>query len=479
MTPAKFEPVIGLEVHVQLKTRTKVFCGCVSGFGGEPNTQICPVCLGLPGSLPVLNAEALRLAAKVGLALGCAVRSFTKFDRKNYFYPDLPKNFQISQYDLPVAEHGRLAIEGEGVSREVRIRRVHLEEDTGKLMHPEKSNASLLDFNRTGSPLLEIVSEPDIFSPEEAYVYLTGLKLLLQYLGVSDCDMEKGTLRCDANVSMRPAGTAGLGTKTELKNMNSFKAVRAGLAFEVARQTDALESGEKLSQETRLWDEESQSTRPMRSKEEAHDYRYFPEPDLPPFTFSEADREALRRELPELPLAREKRLCSAYDLTRKEAAVLTASKEMADFFEEGAALFKESKKLANWLLGPVLAQMNARGVSLGALNLSAASLTELVRMVEEGVISNLVGKEVLTQMIDSGRGPAQIVKEKNLAQVSGEEALAAIIDDVLKKNEKSAADYRQGKESALMFLVGQVMRSSKGKANPKVAQELLKKRLTS
>ena len=477
MSKAKYEPVIGLEVHVQLKTQTKVFCGCANVPGAPENTQICPVCLGLPGSLPVLNGEALRLARKAGLALGCAVRPFTKFDRKNYFYPDLPKDFQISQYDLPLAEHGRLAIEGGAVAKEVRIKRVHLEEDAGKLLHPEGSASSLVDFNRTGSPLMEIVSEPDLFSPEEAYVYLTGVKLLLQYLGVSDCDMEKGTLRCDANVSMRPAGTAGLGTKTELKNLNSFKAVRAGLEFEIARQTGALEAGERLVQETRLWDEESQSTRSMRSKEEAHDYRYFPEPDLPPFTFSEADLEALRKELPELPLARAQRFCSAYGLPAKEAAVLIASKDMADFFEEGAQLFKEPKKVANWLMGPVLAQMNARGVPLDQLGLTPASLVELIRLVEDGVVSNLAAKDVLGHMLDSGKGPAQIVKEKNLAQMSGEDALGAIVEEVLKDNEKTVVDYRQGKESALMFLVGQVMRSSKGKANPKVAQELLKKRL--
>ncbi len=478
MSVQKYEPVIGLEVHVQLKTATKVFCGCANAFGAPENTQTCPVCLGLPGSLPVLNTVTLCSAAKVALALGCTVRSFTKFDRKNYFYPDLPKNFQISQFDLPLAEHGYLVMEEGAVSKKVRIKRVHLEEDAGKLLHPEGSGSSLVDFNRTGSPLLEIVSEPDLQSPEEAYVYLTGLKLLLQYLGVSDCDMEKGSLRCDANVSMRPAGTKGLGTKTELKNMNSFKAVRAGLEFEIARQTQALGTGERLIQETRLWDEDSQSTRSMRSKEEAHDYRYFPEPDLPPFTFSEADQEALRRELPELPLERSRRFCSDYGLPRKEAAVLIASKDMADFFEEGARLFKESKKVANWLMGPVLAQINARGVSFEELGLQPATFVELIRLVEDGVISNLAGKDVLGAMLDSKKGPAEIVKEKNLAQMSGEEALGGIIEEVLKKNEKTAADYRSGKESALMFLIGQVMRLSKGKANPKVAQELLKKRLT-
>ncbi|MGE5280540.1 MAG: Asp-tRNA(Asn)/Glu-tRNA(Gln) amidotransferase subunit GatB [Deltaproteobacteria bacterium] len=480
MKTAAYEPVIGLEVHVQLKTRTKVFCGCANAFGAAPNTHVCPVCLGLPGSLPVLNAEALRAGAKVGCALGCTARTLTKFDRKNYFYPDLPKNFQISQFDMPIAEHGRLEIdrEGDGV-RTVRIKRVHLEEDAGKLLHPEGSDASLVDFNRTGAPLLEIVSEPDLFSPEEAYAYLTELKLLLQYVGVSDCDMEKGSLRCDANISLRPAGTQGLGVKTELKNMNSFKAVRAALTFEIARQAQALGAGEALVQETRLWDENAQRTRSMRSKEEAHDYRYFPEPDLPPFTFTPQTLEALRRELPELPRARARRFCADFGLARPEAMVLISSREMADFFEEAAGLFADAKKVANWLMGPVLAQMNARRATLADLGFAPAGLVELMRLVEDGVLSHLAGKEVLALMCDTRRGAAEIVKEKDLAQVSGEEALTGIVEDVIRNNAASVADFRAGKEKALMFLVGQVMRLSRGKANPKVVGEILKKRLTS
>jgi len=479
MSKTKFEPVIGLEVHVQLKTRSKMFCGCANGSGARENTHICPICLGLPGALPVPNAQALQSGVRVGLSLGCSVRSLMKFDRKHYFYPDLPKDFQISQFDKPIAENGGLEIEGEGIARTVSIKRVHLEEDAGKLIHQEEGSASFVDYNRTGSPLLEIVTEPDLFSPQEAYAYLTGLKLVLQYLGVSDCDMEKGSLRCDANISLRPSGTTGLGTKTELKNLNSFKAVRAGLEFEIVRQARVLEAGERLIQETRLWDESAQQTRSMRSKEAAHDYRYFPEPDLPPVTLSVADIEALRLGLPELPLARTKRFCADHSLNRKEAAVLTASKGMADLFEEAVGLFKGPKKVANWLIGPVLSQLNARGVSLEDLGLKASALVELIRLVEDDVISRLVGKDVLGAVLDSGKGPAAIVKEKDLAQESGADALAGIIEDVIKSNEASVADYHSGKEKALMFLVGQVMRLSQGKANPKVARELLHKRLMS
>ncbi len=406
-----YEPVIGLEVHVQLKTRTKAFCGCPNVFGTKENTNICPVCLGLPGSLPVLNAEALTSAIKVGLALNATVRNYIKFDRKNYFYPDLPKNFQISQFDMPLAENGVLDVETEGVKKNIRIKRVHLEEDAGKLIHQEDGRESLVDYNRAGTPLLEVVSEPDISSPEEAYAYLTDLKLILQYVGVSDCDMEKGSLRCDANVSIRPVGATTLGTKAELKNMNSFKAVRAGLAYEIERQTKALEAGERIVQETRLWDEKSQQTFSMRSKEEAHDYRYFPEPDLPPFTFAPVFIDGIKAAMPELPRARQKRFVASLGFSDKDAAVMTSDKELADFLEECVRIYPEAKKIANWLMGPVFSLMNARHVSLSGLGLSSAHLVELIRMVEEGTISNLVGKDVLAMMIQSSRGPSEIVRE--------------------------------------------------------------------
>jgi aspartyl-tRNA(Asn)/glutamyl-tRNA(Gln) amidotransferase subunit B len=472
-----YEPVIGLEVHVQLKTRTKAFCGCANHFGSRENTNICPVCLGLPGSLPVLNAEALKSGAKVGLALGAAIRFFIKFDRKNYFYPDLPKNFQISQFDMPLADNGVLEVVVNGVSKTIRIKRVHLEEDAGKLIHPDTGTESLVDFNRAGTPLLEIVTEPDISSPEEAYQYLSDLKLILQYLEVSDCDMEKGTLRCDANVSIRPVGTTALGTKAELKNMNSFKAVKAALAYEILRQKEALGKGERIVQETRLWDDKVQQSFSMRSKEEAHDYRYFPEPDLPPFVFSDADVEELRRSLPELPKQRLARFQDSFGISPKDAAVMVSTKELADFFEICLKSINEPKKIANWLMGPVFSQMNVKGVSLNDLGLRPEHLADLIRVVDEGVVSNLVAKDMLGYLLETGKDPRTLIREKNLAQVSGTDALSGVIEEVVAKNAKSVEDYRAGKENALMFLVGQVMKLSGGKANPKVARELMAERL--
>ncbi|HAJ56902.1 MAG TPA: Asp-tRNA(Asn)/Glu-tRNA(Gln) amidotransferase GatCAB subunit B [Candidatus Omnitrophica bacterium] len=474
----KYEPVIGLEVHVQLKTKTKAFCGCANEFGSKENTNICPVCLGLPGSLPVLNAQVLVGAARVALALDCTIRHFIKFDRKNYFYPDLPKNFQISQFDMPLSENGHLDIKVDGISpKRIRIKRVHLEEDAGKLMHPEGSISSLVDFNRAGTPLLEIVTEPDIYSPEEAYAYLSDLKLMLQYLDISDCDMEKGSLRCDANISIRPAGETKLGTKAELKNMNSFKAVKAALEYEIKRQAQSLDAGERIVQETRLWDEKKEVTLPMRSKEEAHDYRYFPEPDLPPFTFTDADIEGMRNSLPELPQQRLRRFVENFGLGEKDAAVLIADKELADFFEACVEIYNEPKKISNWISGPVLFNMNSRNSSFGALRLTPGHLTDLICLVEDGTVSNLVGKDILAQMLAAGSAPKDIVREKNLAQVSGADELNEIIEEVIAANKKSVDDYACGKENALMFLVGQVMKRSGGKANPKVARSLLAERL--
>ncbi len=474
----EYEAVIGLEVHVQLKTKTKAFCGCENKFGSEENTNICPVCLGLPGSLPVLNSQVLTSAAKVALALNCSIRHFIKFDRKNYFYPDLPKNFQISQFDMPLSENGFLNIKaGDTPSRRVGIKRVHVEEDAGKLMHPENSANSLVDFNRAGTPLLEIVSEPDLYSPEDAYVYLSDLKLLLQYLDVSDCDMEKGSLRCDANVSIRPRGETLLGTKTELKNMNSFKAVKAALEFEIKRQTASLAAGGRIVQETRLWDEKKEATFSMRSKEEAHDYRYFPEPDLPPFIFSDSDIEDIRKSLPELPQDRIKRFVAAFALSEKDSLILVSDKQLADFFEKCVNSFNEPKKIFNWLSGAVLFQMNSRGVAFSGLNLSPERLIKLIRLVEDATISNLAAKEVLAEMIDKGSMPEDIVREKNLAQVSNLDELNVVVEEVVASNKKSVDDYLSGKENALMFLVGQVMKKSSGKANPKVARQLLAERL--
>lgn len=474
-----YEPVIGLEVHVQLKTKTKVFCGCLTEFGKEPNSQVCPVCLGFPGSLPVLNRVALDYAIRVGLALNCTVQEFTKFDRKHYYYPDLPKNFQISQYDLPISKNGFLDIEIEGKTKRISIRRAHLEEDAGKLIH--KDDVTLVDYNRTGQPLLEIVTEPDINSPEEAYEYLTTLKSIIQYLEVSDCDMEKGTLRCDANISIRRKGAKELGTKAELKNMNSFKAIRDALQFEIDRQIELLNNSETVIQETRLWDEKRGETFAMRSKEEAKDYRYFPEPDLPPFVITKDKIEEIKKTIPELPKERMQRFIKDYGLIEYDAKmlVLNKSKWDADYAEQLFRLYpkKDKKSVANWLIGPVTASANSRNKNIADLNIPAENLLELIDSAETEQISNLTAKSVLEEIIDTGKSASQIIREKNLIQISDESNLENDIEEVIKGNPKSVEAFKTGKENAIMFLVGQVMKKTKGKANPKVVQEILKRRL--
>ncbi|MDD4954217.1 MAG: Asp-tRNA(Asn)/Glu-tRNA(Gln) amidotransferase subunit GatB [Candidatus Omnitrophica bacterium] len=474
----KYETVIGLEVHVQLDTKTKAFCGCSTDFGGQPNTRTCPVCLGFPGSLPVMNKTAFAYAIKVALALNCKVQEYTKFDRKNYFYPDLPKAYQISQYDLPLSRDGFLDIHMDDGPKRIGIRRVHMEEDAGKLIHAE--DVSLVDFNRTGIPLLEIVSEPDISSVQEAYEYLVELKSLLEYLDVSDCDMEKGSLRCDANVSLRQEGLKTLGVKVELKNMNSFKGVREALSFEIERQGNLLDVGKPIVQETRLWDTGKLQTFSMRTKEEAQDYRYFPEPDLPPFIISAREIEEAKAAIPELPRQKLVRFMRDYGLTQRDVKILIASREDADYAEECFKAYArpDVKPIANWLIGPLLSEANTRNGGLRVLKVSKDDLLELVSFVEKGQISYLSAKSVLTEMIDTRKAPGAIIKEKNLAQVSDSESLNAIADDVIKENLKSVNDYKQGKAGAIMFLVGQVMKKSQGKANPKAVQEILKRRLS-
>jgi aspartyl-tRNA(Asn)/glutamyl-tRNA(Gln) amidotransferase subunit B len=475
----EYEAVIGLEVHAHLKTQTKAFCGCSTEFGNPANTQVCPVCLGFPGSLPVLNTAALDHAIKVGIALNCTVQEYTKFDRKHYYYPDLPKNYQISQYDLPVSKDGFLDIHASGAGRRIRIKRAHLEEDAGKLMHA--AQISLVDFNRSGVPLLEIVTEPDIHSPQEAYEYLVTLKSILEYLEVSDCDMEKGSLLCDANVSVRPKGQQELGTKTELKYMNSFKAVKDALAFEITRQTAVLEEGGKVVQDTRLWDVKELKTVSMRTKEEAKDYRYFPEPDLPPFIISQEKIEAIRKTISELPKEKLQRFMREYGLLESDAKILIANKRDAEYAEKVLRDYpKENKKpIVNWLVGPVTANASAAGVNISALRIPGGDeeLIKLVTSVEEGRVSNLTAKEVFSESLASGTPASDIIQQKNLFQVSDTGALQAHVEEAIRDNAQSVLAYRTGKANALMFLVGQVMKKTGGKANPKVVQEILKRRL--
>jgi len=475
----EYEAVIGLEVHIHLKTKSKAFCGCSTEFGSAPNSQVCPICLGFPGSLPVLNRQALEYAIKVGLALSCRVQEYTKFDRKHYYYPDLPKNYQISQYDLPVSKDGFLDIYPEGVQKRIRIKRAHLEEDAGKLMHED--DKSLVDFNRAGIPLLEIVTEPDITTPIEAYEYLTSLKSIIEYLGVSDCDMEKGSLRCDVNVSIRPKGSEGLGTKVELKNMNSFKGVKDALTYEIERQINALGEKEAIIQETRLWDLSTAQTSAMRTKEEAKDYRYFPEPDLPPFIVSQAQIEEIKKTIPELPREKMQRFVREYGLSEYDAKILVLNKEDAEFAEECLKGYpdKDKKPIANWIIGPLTA-LTSSSTGIAQLKIPGGidEFIKLVKLVQEDKISNLTAKSVLNESIASGILSSNIIQEKNLAQVSDVASLQKEVEAVLGENLKSVQAYKEGKTNALMFLVGQVMKRSGGRANPKVVQEILKRWLT-
>ncbi|MFH1397910.1 MAG: Asp-tRNA(Asn)/Glu-tRNA(Gln) amidotransferase subunit GatB [Candidatus Omnitrophota bacterium] len=473
----EYEPVIGLEVHLHLKTKSKAFCSCPIEFGNEPNSQVCPVCLGFPGSLPVLNKTALEYSIKVGLALNCIIQEYTKFDRKHYYYPDLPKNYQISQYDLPISKDGFLDIIVDGKIKRVNIRRAHLEEDAGKLIH--KDDVTLVDYNRAGIPLLEIVSEPDMNSPQEAYEYLNKLKSIIEYLDVSDCDMEKGSLRCDANISLREKGSNGLGIKTELKNMNSFKAVKDALSFEIKRQADLLDDGEKIIQDTRLWNTLVLKTLPMRVKEEAKDYRYFPEPDLPLFIINQDKIAEIKKEIPELPEEKALRFQKEYNILEYDSRILVISKKGALYAEECLKAYpgKDKKPVVNWLIGPLLSEANSRNCNISELKISAKDLIELIGFVERQEISNLSAKSVLTEIISAQKSAAAVIAEKNLLQVSDVSGLENYIIEVIKENSRTVNDYKNGKENSLMFLVGQVMKKSQGKANPKVAHDMLKRRL--
>ncbi len=475
-----YETVIGLEVHSELKTKTKIFCNCSTRFGAEQNTNVCPVCLGLPGVLPVLNEKVVEFAIRAGLALNCKIAPFSKFDRKNYYYPDLPKNFQTSQYDLPIAADGYLDIEVNGETKRIGITRVHMEEDAGKLVHTgtiSNSDYTLVDYNRTGVPLIEIVSEPDITSPEEAKAYLEKIKSILEYIDVSDCKMEEGSLRCDANISIRPVGQQELGTKSEMKNLNSFRSVQKALEYELARQTELIDEGGKVIQETRTWDEAGGITLPLRSKEQAHDYRYFPEPDLVPIVTSEERIAAILNSLPELPDARQKRLMNDYGLSSYDAAAITATKAMADYFDEVVSHQADPKAAANYLMGEMSKHLNNHNLSVAQCPVAADKLAELLILLQKGTISGKIAKTVFEEMWQTGKTAAAVVKEKGLVQISDEGAILAIVDAVIAASPQSIADYQAGKEKALGFLVGQIMKQTKGRANPAMVNKLLKERI--
>ncbi len=472
-----YEPVIGLEVHAQLLTQSKMFCACGTSFGLPANTQTCPICLGMPGTLPVVNRKAVEMAIRTGLALNCTIQSTNRFARKNYFYPDLPKGYQISQYEEPICEHGWVEVSVGSSPKRIKIRRAHLEEDAGKNVHDAGAGGSRVDLNRAGTPLLEIVTEPDMRSADEVVAYLKMLRDVLMYLGVCDGNMEEGSLRCEPNLSLRPVGQKALGTKVELKNINSFKFVKEALEYEIKRQTNVLNEGGKVNQETRLWDVEKGVTATMRSKEEAHDYRYFPDPDLVPLSLSVEWIEELRQTVPELPAVRQKRFVSEYGLPEYDTGVLTVSKPLADYFEFCVKLFNQPKAVSNWVMGELLRELNNSGTAVSDSPVSPERLVSLLKLVDNGTISLKVAREIFPELYASKMSPEQIVQEKGLTQVSDEGALGKIIDEVIAKNPAQVAQYRSGKEQVFGFFVGQVMKGSGGKANPGKVNELLKKKL--
>jgi len=478
---AKYEPVIGLEVHVQLLTASKIFCSCSTRFGNPPNTNVCPVCLGMPGSLPVLNKKAVEFAVLAGMALNCRINETSIFARKNYFYPDLPKGYQISQYDKPLAEHGFIEIKIGGTKKKIGITRVHMEEDAGKSLHEGFADAAertAIDLNRTGVPLIEIVSEPDIASPEESYEYLTLLKEIILYTGVSDCNMEEGSLRCDANISVRPRGQKEFGTKTEIKNVNSFRFIREALEYEIKRQIDVIESGGKITQETRLYNSHEGKTYGMRSKEQAHDYRYFPEPDLLPLVVDEAWKTEIAKQLPESPEARRARLVKEYGITEYDAGVLTFTKDLADQFEAAAKVAKNPKRVANLVQGELMGRLKAKNLEIGQSPISMQGVAASADLVESGAISGKMLKDFYDLSFERGKDfPAVYEEQGRPVQSSDTSALEKIIDELIAANPKQVEQYRAGKKTMIGFFVGQVMKASKGQANPQVVNELLGKKL--
>jgi aspartyl-tRNA(Asn)/glutamyl-tRNA(Gln) amidotransferase subunit B len=473
VTTNKYETVIGLEVHVELHTESKIFCGCSTSFGAPPNSHTCPVCLGHPGVLPVLNKQAVEYAIKAAMALNCQIATESKFDRKNYFYPDSPKAYQISQYDQPIGEHGWIDIEVNGKTKRIGITRLHLEEDAGKLTHVDGGYASLVDFNRVGTPLIEIVSEPDLRSPEEARAYLEKLKAIMQYCDVSDVKMEEGSLRCDANVSIRPFSQEKLGTRTELKNMNSFRGVQKGLEYEEIRQAGVLDKGGVIVQETLRWDDAAGKTISMRGKEEAHDYRYFPDPDLVRMYIDEAWKARIRASIPELPDARKARYTNELGLPSYDAEVITSSIDMADFFQESLQYTSDVKAVSNWIMGELLGYLNANNLELAQVKVTGKGLGEMIGLIEKGTISSKIAKTVFKTMLETGKQPQAIVEEQGLVQISDEGAILAIVEQIVASHPQSVADYKAGNERAAGFIVGQVMKETKGKANPGLVNKLI------
>jgi len=474
-----FEPVIGLEVHAQLKTKSKIFCGCSTAFGAPPNTNTCQVCLGMPGVLPVLNKKVVEFTIKMALATNCTITSPNRFARKNYFYPDLPKGYQISQFELPIAEHGWLEVEVDGSKKRIGITRIHMEEDAGKLVHDEREPVSYVDLNRTGVPLIEIVSEPDMRSPEEAAAYLKKLHAILRYLDICDGNMQEGSFRCDANISLRPVGQKKFGIRTELKNMNSFRNVQRALEYEIRRQRDILLDGGTVVQETLLWDADRNVTNSMRGKEEAHDYRYFPDPDLIPLVIDEAWIEDLRQTLPELPDERRLRFISDLGMPEYDAVVLTSSRDLADYFEAALEVYPQAKKLSNWMMTELMRELKGEdSFDITGCPISPQNLGGLLNMIDKGTISGKIAKSVFMDMMASGKDAETIVKEKNLVQVSDEGELLTMVKEIIAANPSQAADYRAGKTKLMGYFVGQLMQKTKGKANPKLANQLFSQELS-
>ena len=468
-----YEMVMGLEVHAELSTKTKIFCSCPTEFGGDPNTHTCPICMAMPGTLPVLNEKVVEYAVKAGLATNCEISRDSKNDRKNYFYPDLPKAYQISQFDKPLCEHGYIEIEDdEGNPKKIRLTRIHIEEDAGKLNHNEFGGGSLVDLNRAGVPLIEIVSEPDLRSSGEAERYLKKLKSILEYIEVSDCKMQEGSLRADVNVSVRKKGSDKLGTRTEMKNMNSFKAITRAIEYEAERQADVIEDGGKIDQETLRWDDVSGKTFPMRDKEDAQDYRYFPDPDLVAIRLSEEYIENIKNNLPELPESRKARYMDEFKLSEKDSNLLTASKYLSNLFEEAEEICKNAKAVANWILSDISRILNEKEMEAEEIPFTGKALAKLIELIEKGTISSAIGKKVITELFENPKDPEEIIKEKGWIQISDEGAIKEVVMKVLENTPQSVADYKAGKDKALGFLVGQAMKETKGKANPQMLNKM-------